>query len=116
MAHPERRRIAFVALIAGAILVGGTGAFPQDKTKDVTLTGTVSDFTCGAKHPDGPSAADCTLSCVKSMGSPYALMVGDKAYKLIGNTDGLEKLAGAKAKVTGTVDEETIDVSSVSPG
>jgi hypothetical protein len=116
MAKSERRRVALVALVAaGAILVGGASALSQSKGNDATLTGTVSDSMCGAKHPDGPSAADCTRSCVSSLGSQYVLVVGDKVYKLEGNTEGLERLAGAKAKVNGTVDNDTVDVSSVSP-
>ena len=112
-----RKRNVLVAVVAaGAILLFALTAFPQAKGKTETLTGTVSDSMCGASHPEGTGAAECTLSCVKSMGAPYVLVVGGKVYKLIGNTNGLEKLAGAKAKVTGTVDGDTVDVKSVSAG
>ncbi len=80
--------------------------------KTTTLTGEIGDSMCGAKHMSG-GAAECTRSCVKE-GSAYALVVGDKVYKLKGGDAGtLDKLAGAKATVTGTVDGDTIDVSSV---
>ena len=76
-----------------------------------TLEGVVSDSMCGAKHKMA-DAAKCTAGCV-SHGGGYALVVGDKVYKLEGKTEGLDKLAGAKAKVTGTVSGDTITVQSV---
>ena len=60
-------------------------------------------------------AADMTLEgtngCAKKGG--YALVVGDKVYKLEGKTDGLADLAAEKVKVTGAVDGLQITVSSV---
>ena len=81
-----------------------------------TLEGVVSDDMCGAKHKMA-DAAKCTAGCV-AHGGGYALVVGDKVYKLTGKTDGLDKLAGAKAKVTGRVDADTntITVRSVEAG
>jgi hypothetical protein len=81
--------------------------------KTSTLTGVIGDSMCGAKHMSG-TAAECTRSCVKE-GSAYALVVGDKVYKLKGGDAAtLDKLAGEKATVTGTVDGDTIEVASVS--
>jgi hypothetical protein len=86
--------------------------------KSQTLTGDVSDAMCGAKHQMS-SSADCTRGCVKH-GSAYALIVGDKVYTLQTTDkaalDTLDKLAGAKAKVTGDVDGTTINVKSVAAG
>jgi len=73
---------------------------------------------CGAKHMSGPPA-ECTRACVKQ-GSKYALVVGDKVYTL--QTDDkatlakLDSLAGEKAKVSGSLDGDTIKVSSVAAG
>ena len=77
-----------------------------------TLTGTVSDSMCGAKHmmPD-KSAADCAKECAKD--GDYALVVGDKVYTLKGHKAELDKLAGAKATVTGAVKGDTIEVATV---
>ncbi len=81
--------------------------------KSSTLTGVIGDSMCGAKHMGGESPAECTRACVKQ-GSAYALVVGDKVYKLKGgDAAALDKLAGEKATVTGTVDGDTIEVSSV---
>ena len=78
-----------------------------------TLTGTVSDDMCGKTHMvKDKSAADCTRECVK-MGSGYALVVGDKVYKLKGAADQLNKLAGSKATVTGEVKGDTVQVTKV---
>ena len=78
--------------------------------KEQTLTGTVSDAMCGAKHSG--DAATCTRGCVKK-GSSYALVVGDKVYTLKGGEKDLDKLAGQQATVTGTVDGDKVAVKTV---
>lgn len=110
-------RIASVVL--GMQLMLGMAAVPALAAgKSQTLTGEVSDAMCGAKHQMG-SAAECTRACIKH-GSKYALVVGDKVYTLEtsdkGALDQLDKLAGAKAKVTGEVAGTTIVVKSVAAG
>jgi hypothetical protein len=104
--------------LACALLATGlsaTSALAADK-KDggkQTLTGEVSDAMCGAKHMMEGGKAACTKACVDK-GSKYALVVGDKVYTLEGgDTAALSKLAGEKAKVTGTVKGDTIQVSSI---
>ena len=97
--------VAAVLLMAGVLVQGA-------ETK--TLEGTISDAMCGAKHSMGiTNAAECAVKCVE-MGSKYALVVGDKVYELTGKADDLKKLAGAKAKITGTVDGNKVQVTSVS--
>jgi len=81
-----------------------------------TFTGEVGDAMCGRKHMEGQSAAECTRACV-AHGSKFALVVGDKIYTLE-TTDKaalatLDKQAGKNASVTGTLDGDTITVSSV---
>ena len=78
--------------------------------KEQSLTGTVSDAMCGAKHSG--DAATCTRGCVKK-GSAYALVVGDKVYTLKGGEKDLDKMAGQKATVTGTVDGDKVTVTAV---
>jgi len=87
-------------------------AQPPAHGKQQSLTGTVSDAMCGAKHMQEGSAADCTRVCVKG-GSKYALVVGDKVYTLNGHEEELDKLAGQKVTVTGKVKGETVEVASV---
>jgi len=98
----------------------GLGAVPALAAgKSQTLTGQVSDAMCGAKHEESTNPATCTRACVKH-GANYALVVGDKVYTLQTSDqaalDTLDKLAGAKAKVTGDVDGTTITVKSVQAG
>jgi len=78
-----------------------------------TLTGTVSDAMCGAHHMEkGKSAAECTRDCVKK-GTKYALVVGKKVYTLDGHEAELDKLAGERATVKGSLMGEMVMVESV---
>lgn len=82
--------------------------------KKQTFTGEVGDAMCGAKHMEG-TPAQCTRSCV-SQGSKYALVVGEKIYKLDTSDKTvlalLDQQAGKHATVTGTLDGDTIAVST----
>ena len=97
-------------LIAAALLPAALAA------KSDSVTGTVTDAMCGAKHMMEGDAVACLRACV-AKGSNYALIVGDKVYTL--NTkdkalqDKLDKLANAKATVKGATSGDTIDVTSV---
>ena len=77
--------------------------------------GIVTDTHCGAKHSAavGMAAADCTRLCVHS-GESFALVDGDKSYKLNGQMATLKRLAGVRVKVLGTLSGNTIAVASVS--
>ena|ERR1700689_1260369 len=82
-----------------------------------TFTGTISDAMCGATHMMEGDPASCLRTCVNK-GSKYALVVGDKVYTLDSSSpatlDALAKLGAQKATVKGTVDGDTIAVTSVS--
>ena len=108
------------AAVLGMQMLLGWAAVPALAAgKSQTLTGEVSDAMCGAKHQMPGNAADCTRACMKH-GSKYALVVGDKVYTLeIADKAALDKLndlAGAKAKVTGELNGDTITVKSVAAG
>ena len=111
-------RIA-TAVLAMDLLVGLCAGPAFAAGKSQTLTGEVSDAMCGAKHEMPTKAAECTRGCIKH-GSKYALVVGDKVYTLETSDETalnkLNDLAGAKAKITGTVDGTTITVKSVAAG
>jgi hypothetical protein len=91
-------------------------AMKAGPAKHKTLVGVVSDTACGAKHTMMPGSSDaaCTRACV-SKGSKYALVVGKKVYTLEGRYEELDKLAGEKAKVTGMVSGDVVQVSTVAP-
>ena len=85
----------------------------SDSAAPKTLTGIVSDSMCGAHHMEkDKSAAECTRECVKK-GTKYALVVGKKVYTLDGHEAELDKLAGARAAVKGSVMGEMVMVESV---
>ncbi len=119
MAKRAQRLAAEILLLAACSMLALAGsAAAQDKAKapakpkTETLTGFIGDTTCGMTHISG-GAKKCTVRCVNSMGSKYALVVGQKVYTLEGKQAELEKLAGERAKVTGTLQGTTIKVSSV---
>jgi hypothetical protein len=82
-----------------------------------TFTGEVGDAMCGRKHMEGEGTpAECTRTCV-SHGSKYALVVDEKIY-VLDTTDKntlaiLDKQAGKTATVTGVLNGDTIEISSV---
>jgi len=109
----------FAATILATLLLFGVTVSAFAGGKSQTLTGQVSDSMCGAKHEESSNPANCTRGCVKH-GANYALVVGDKVYTLQTTDktalDSLDKLAGAKATVTGEVDGTTVNVKSVKAG
>jgi hypothetical protein len=109
-----------VTAVLGIQLLAGLGAVPALAAgKSQTLTGEVSDTMCGAKHQMPGNPAECTRACIKH-GAKYALVVGDKVYTLETSDKAalgkLNDLAGEKAKVTGKVDGNTVNVKSVAAG
>ncbi|MGH9785793.1 MAG: hypothetical protein ACRD88_16595 [Terriglobia bacterium] len=100
------KRVVSVVALGVAIVAGTILATAQNQT----LEGIVTDASCGLTHKMA-DAKRCTNGCARTGG--YALVVGDKVYKLEGKTDGLADLAAEKAKVTGTVSGTTLTVASV---
>ena len=79
------------------------------------ISGMITDSKCAAKHAKGSrkSPAECTRACVRG-GAKYTLVDGDKIYTLEGKEEQLERVAGERATVEGTLDGSTIKVVSVS--
>jgi hypothetical protein len=80
-----------------------------------TITGTISDASCGRSHAGMPkplSDRDCTQDCA-SKGTQYVLVTDAKIYKLTGHAGDLKAAAGETAKITGDVNGDTIRVSKV---
>jgi hypothetical protein len=105
--------------MSGVLALAVTLSAGVASAQTTTLKGIVSDQMCGAHHMmAGASAQKCTRECV-GMGSPYALVVGDKVYSLQANSEvkkDLYALAGASAVVRGTISGMTIQVAAVTPG
>jgi len=77
------------------------------------FAGLVTDDHCGARHDmdSGMSPAECTKMCVRN-GSSYVLIEGDKRYALAGGEGELDRLAGQRAIIAGTLAGNTIQVDS----
>jgi hypothetical protein len=108
------RRSAIATFIISLALFSNLYALAAKKQ---TFTGEVGDAMCGRKHMEGEGTpAECTRTCV-SHGSKFALVVGEKIY-VLDTTDKaalatLDKQAGKNATVTGVLNGDTIEVSSV---
>jgi hypothetical protein len=113
MNRTSRQFTSLMAAIFAATFLLSLYALAASKQ---TFTGEVGDAMCGKKHMEGETAAECTRECV-SKGSKYALVVGEKVYVLnVADKAALATLdqqAGKTATVTGTLDGDTITVSSV---
>jgi hypothetical protein len=94
------------------LLAGTAPQTPQ------TYTGVISDDMCGrgdhSRMRMGPTAAECTVACVDAHGADYVLFDGKNTYTLKAR-EPLEKFAGQKVRITGTLDAKsrTIQVESI---
>ena len=81
-----------------------------------SFSGVITDSYCGARHQrhSNLTPEDCARACIRS-GATYVLVNGHHRYNLSGNEESLNKLLGTRATVTGTLQGETISVSSVGP-
>ena len=112
---------AVILFVMGTSLAQQPVRGPHDKPLKMgqadanTFVGIISDSFCGPRHklPD-KSAEECTRTCQRK-GAHYVLVAGEKTYQLSGRADDLGYLAGQKAKVTGSVQGDTIAVGSAIP-
>jgi len=95
-----------IALLAFAVLVFSSLSFAK------SITGTVSDAHCGAKHATASdSAAHCVEHCV-SGGATYVLVSSGKVYQL-DSQDKFKGMGGKTVTVKGSVKGDSITVASV---
>jgi hypothetical protein len=77
------------------------------------LKGVVCDTSCGAKHvSQDKTAAECVRVCVRH-GAQYALVSGERMYLLDGNLAEVDRLAGQRAEVVGSLDGDLVTVRSI---
>jgi hypothetical protein len=111
--------IATLGLMPGADAAKPAGGWAQSSSAMPTqrYEGVITDTHCGAKHSAaiGMAAADCTRVCVHG-GEQFALVDGDSVYVLEGDLDALKRVAGQRVRIVGTVNGNTISVSSVVAG
>lgn len=100
------------SMMTGLAVLLATGTLSAAET---TLTGKVGDAMCGAKHMMADKDAMCTSECVKK-GSDYALVVGEKVYKLKATDQQkaqLATLAGKSATIKGDEAGGTVTIASI---
>ncbi len=97
----------WMILATGSLLAGGAFA--------ATMSGTISDAACGAKHA-GAAAADvsCVERCIKRGEAPVFVSEG-KVYKISADSkDKVTSHLGQKVTVNGSVEGDTVTIASVS--
>ena len=109
--------ISIITLGLTAPAIFGQSSHSQNSSQGAavikTLTGVVSDSMCGAKHmAKNKTPAECTRECVKA-GSGYALVAGKKVYVLKGDQADIDKLAGKRATVKGSMNGNIVTVESI---
>jgi hypothetical protein len=105
--RPGRTYYSLLSILTiGELLTGFIQARAQQTKvkKKVNLKGVITDTTCGAKHMVTEDDAKCVRACVKG-GSHFALLVGNDVYSLLGNDEELDKLAGDRVAVLGTLED-----------
>lgn len=99
-----------IGILAGVVVILAGLAFAAPKPQ--TFIGDISDSMCGATHMMEGSAKDCTLKCVEG-GSAFILVdAKGKIYKLSDQTKP-RAFAGEKVRVTGTLNGDMINVTSI---
>ncbi len=103
-------KVRFSMAIA-ATLFAGTLAMAADSS----LTGWISDSQCGAKGAnDKAGTAECTTKCVKEHGAKYVFVNdADKKVYVVDAQDKVAAHAGHHVTVKGTVDGETLKLTSI---
>jgi len=119
------KKLSLLLLTSILLLTGSVFAAPvsreDDKSKgtakETTVTGYISDSSCGLKHMEGMGDdKSCTLMCTK--GGNGKLVLADRDGKTVYSLDkaGQAKardFAGQKVKVTGRVKGKSISVTSI---
>jgi len=126
------------AILAASVVVLALASYALTSGKEnvIIVEGSISDSQCAFNvHSDSHSHKwmekqgvygvkddkSCTLRCAKEMGGKYVLVSKKNVYHL-DDQDKPEKFAGAKVKVTGTLDAKqqtlhllTIEAERISP-
>jgi hypothetical protein len=113
------------ALLAGSTRVfalgnsGRSGKFRSQGEGPSTprmFAGMITDSDCGARHhkDSNRSPAQCTRFCWQN-GAKYVLIDGDRIYELQGQSAQLDRFAGQRAAIAGTLNGNAIAIVSIKP-
>jgi hypothetical protein len=104
------------AMLAGFAMVFALGlsvAGQDSAAKSGSWSGVITNDMCGAKDASA-AKAECTSKCVKSHGAKYALYdEADKKVYILEPQDKADGHAGHEVTVKGTLDGDTIHVTSL---
>ena len=101
-------KIRAVTAVAIALFASALTVFAGDGS----WTGYIADSKCGAQAAND-GARECTIKCVKA-GSKYVFVNdGDKKIYAIDNQDKVAEHAGHHVTVKGSVDGETLKLTSI---
>ena len=116
--HEQPAQTATEAQSAGLSVSSNVSEQPsQAQNSDLTtINGMITDSYCGARHRryKDLTPEKCAAACIRN-GAHFVLVNGYHRYTLSGSNESLAKLIGTRANVTGTVENDTIVVSSVAP-
>lgn len=102
-----------LSLISAVATMGNAQKTKSKASTPKTVTGFISDSSCGLQHMAGMNEKDCTLMCAKN----GKFVLADRDQKVVYQLDsvGQEKareFAGQKVKITGRVSGKTIRVTA----
>jgi len=99
------KRLLIAISMGSLFAIGGLAA---------TLSGTISDSVCAAKHePAAASDVSCVQRCVKRGAAPVLVSDG-KVYQISADSrDKVKDVRGLKVTVNGKVDGDTVTIESV---
>ena len=108
-----------VSLVAASVALAAVFAYAQGEQKTLKVTGYVIDNMCAGMHGSEEEAKDHSTSCALMPScekSGFAVVSGDKSYKLDANGNKLAEQAlktthtkkGLRVEVEGTLDGDTL--------
>lgn len=111
--------LGIVAVLSLSLISALATTASAQKTKakrsaPTTITGYISDSSCGLQHMAGMNEKDCTLMCAKN----GRFVLADRDRKVVYQLDsvGQQKardFAGQKVKITGRISGKTIRVTAI---
>lgn len=104
----EIMKLRFAVAVAATLFAGAL-----TMAADGSWTGYISDSQCGVKGAND-KAGECTTKCVKEHGAKYVFVNdADKKVYVIDAQDKVAAHAGHHVTVKGSVDGETLKLSSI---
>ena len=101
--------VAAVASVASSVAKNSTNPIAPD----IEIQGTISDSKCGANHStDSDEDKACVARCLKGGLNAVLVSSGGEIYKL-DQQDKAKEFAGEHVKVTGSVSDHSISVTSI---